>query len=210
MQKNMQNMHCFLDRFAKSSCASIGFNDISTENQAVSKRTHAQSSSSRGDSSCWDYGRGTTTLPSRSVLLQIRTICQIPTICQIRTICRKALYVKYTQYVRYAQYIKYAQYVEKAQIAAQYVKYAEYNKKKLIGIQNRLPGFASTPPGTGCHKHIFVVVFSAISGFCPRSYHRSLQLEKPRGGAAGAEVAERPGSAEACAHGFSTEIRSNA
>jgi hypothetical protein len=134
----------------------------------------------------------------------------LPTICQIRTICRKALYVKYTQYVRYAQYIKYAQYVEKAQIAAQYVKYAQYNKKKLIGIQNRLPGFASTPPGTGCHKHIFVVVFSAISGFCPRSYHRSLQLEKPRRGAAGAEVAERPGSAEACAHGFSTEIRSNA
>ena len=83
-----------------------------------------------------------------------------------------------TRYVRYAQYIKYAQHVEKAQ----HVKYAEYNKKKLIGVQNRLPGFASTPPGTGCHKHIFVVVFSAISGFCPRSYHRSLQLEKPRGG----------------------------
>ena len=72
MQKNMQNMHCSLDQFANSSCASIGFNDISTENQAVSKRTHAQSSSSRGDSSCWDHSRGTTTLPTRSVLRQIR------------------------------------------------------------------------------------------------------------------------------------------
>ena len=45
-------------------------------------------------------------------------------------------------------------------------------KKSLIGTQNRLPGFASSLPGTGCHKNVFGVV----PGCGPRSYHRSRRL----------------------------------
>ena len=92
-----------------------------------------------------------------------------------------------------------------------YGKYAEYNKKSLIGTQNRLPGFASSLPGTGCHKK-----HSRRRCRC-HSRVRPLQLssvpppplDKP-GAAAGADAAERPGSAEACALGFSTGIRSYA
>ncbi len=58
-------------------------------------------------------------------------------------------------------------------------------KKSLIGTQNRLPGFASSLPGLGCHENRLVVVLSVIPGCCPWSYHRSHRRHWRGGGGCG-------------------------
>ena len=161
------------------SCASIGFNEISTENQAVSKCTHAQSSSSRGDSSCWDHSRGTTTLPTRSLLHQIRfLLSKKHNMSNMQNITKKARLVYKIVYL------------------ALRPLFLE------LGVTNTSSSSYSVSfPGSP------LAVVIGPSRW--RSHCGGLLVQRSQSARA-RRVTERPGSAEACAHGFSTEIRSNA